>query len=190
MPNLFELFKYSRMLDLKDGRMSLMSVPINIIPTSILRDMQKGMIDANGFEKAYERIYLGAKKGSHEYNSKFIAKHGFSDMRKTINWQKKIVMFSGWGNIDIAEIDFKKSEFVARFKNSPFPEMYGKSKYPVDIIVAGFIAGAFKANMKKDIDCVETKCVALGNSCCEFVVGPRDKMKKTKAEMWKKLKII
>jgi len=190
MSRLFELFKYSRMLDLKDGRLGLMGVPINIVPTSILRDLQKGLIDSIGLKKTYDRLYLSAKEGSEEYNRKFIQKHGFTDKRKIINWQKNVVMFSGWGNIEIAEIDFERCRFIASFKNSPFPEIYGKSKYPVDIIVAGFIAGAFKASMKKDIDCVETKCIAIGDSRCEFIAGPKDEIQKKKTELWKKLKLM
>ncbi len=189
MPNLFEMFKYSKMLELGDGRIGLMGVPINIVPTSILRDHQKMLIESLGFKKAYEKIYDSAESGSLEYNGNFIKKHGFADKRKIIDWQKKIVTFAGWGKIEIAEIDFDKKEHIAHFKNSPFPEIYGKSKYPVDILVAGFIGGAFKADLKKDMKCLETKCTALGDPYCEFLVSSPEIIEKKKAELWKKLKI-
>src|SRR3989344_7509780 len=106
MPNLFELFKYSKLLNLQDGRIDLMNVPINIVPTSILCDLQKGLIDSIGFKAAYKKIYESAKEGSREYNKNFIKKQGFTDKRKIIDWQSKIVTFAGWGNVEIAEIDF------------------------------------------------------------------------------------
>ncbi|MFH1391526.1 MAG: V4R domain-containing protein [Candidatus Diapherotrites archaeon] len=189
MPNLFELFKYSKMLELKDGRIGLMGVSINITPTSILRDLQKGLVEATGFRKAYENIYLSAKNGSMEYNKNFIKKQNFSDKRKIIDWQKKIVTFAGWGEVVVAEIDFEKNEYIAHFKNSPFPEIYGKANYHIDIIPAGFIAGAFEAGLNKKLDCLETKCIATGSTYCEFKVAAPEKIKKEKAELWKKLKI-
>lgn len=183
MPNLFELFKYSKLLELNDGRLGLMGVNINIVPTSILADLQKGLIDSLGLEKAYQKTYESAKKGSLEYNSKYIQKQGFVDKRKIIDWQAKIVTFAGWGNVEIAKIDFEKEEYYANFKNSPFPEVYGKANHPIDFIVAGFIAGAFEASLKKPLDCVEIKCRAKGDPYCEFFVSTPEAVK-VKQKEW------
>ena len=187
MPNLFELFKYSKLLNLQDGRIDLMNVPINIVPTSILCDLQKGLIDSIGFKAAYKKIYESAKEGSREYNKNFIKKQGFTDKRKIIDWQSKIVTFAGWGNVEIAEIDFDKDEYTSHFKNSPFPEIYGKSGYPIDIITAGFISGAFSGSLNKQLECVETKCIANGAPYCEFKVASKDIIEQRKAELWAKL---
>jgi len=189
MPNLFELFKYSKLLKLEEGRISLMDVPINIVPTSILRDLQKGLIDTMGYRNAYEKIYESAKMGSQEYNKKFIEKQGFSDKRKIIDWQSKIVTFAGWGFVEIAEINFEKDEYTTHFKNSPFPVIYGKAPYLVDIIPAGFIAGGFTASLKKPLECIETKCMAAGSPYCEFKVASKEKIEEKKLELWKKMSL-
>ena len=82
MANLFEMFKLSKTLEMADGDLKLMGLDINIIPTSILADIQKGLIDSLGFAKAYDMLYTKAKKGSLEYNTNFIKKQNFTDKHK------------------------------------------------------------------------------------------------------------
>jgi len=190
MPNLFELFKFSKMLKIQDGSMDLMGVDINIIPTAILRDLQKGLINSLGFEKAYNTIYNQAKSGSQDYNSSFMKKQRFKDKHKTIDWQTKIVTFSGWGKLEVVKIDFGENNHRVKFKNSSMPKSYGKSKYPVDIIPTGFVAGGLRAVSGKDMDAIEIKCEAIGDPFCEIEVGTPTYIKKRKKELWKKWKLI
>ena len=62
---LFDLFKFSKLLDLKNGKISLMETPVNIIPTSILCGHQKTLIKNLGLEEAYNILYTNSKEGSH-----------------------------------------------------------------------------------------------------------------------------
>jgi len=194
MANLFEMFKFSKMLKVEDGNMSLMGVDINIVPTSILCSLQKGLIDAIGLEKTYNQIYESAKKGSIEYNSSFIKQQKFVDKRKILDWQAKILEFGGWGHIEIAKIDFEKNTLVAHFKQTPFTatytKLYGKSKGPVDFITAGFNAGGLSVMAGKDLDVIETKCVSMGDAYCEFEAGPHKVIEAKRKDLWKKWKLI
>jgi predicted hydrocarbon binding protein len=186
MPSLFEMFKFSKMLNVKDGDMSLMGVDINIIPTSIICELQKGLIESMGFTKAYDLLYSKAKEGSLDYNSKFIKQRKFTDKHKILDWQTKIVTFSGYGNLEIAQIDFTKENFRVKFNNSKLPKVFGKQKYPVDIIPTGFVAGGLSATLGKDVDALEIKCTARGDPFCEIEVGSPSYIKKRKVELWKK----
>lgn len=190
MPNLFELFKFSKLLKIEDGELDLMGVDINIIPTAILCDFQKGLIKSLGFEKAYNVIYERAKSGSLQYNKTFIKKHQFKDKHKTVNWQIKIVTFSGWGKLEAVKIDFEKENYRVKFNKSPFPKNYGKSGCPVDIIPTGFVAGGLSALCKKDLDALEIKCMARGDPFCEIEVGTPAYIKNKKEELWRKWKLI
>ena len=194
MANLFEMFKFSKMLKVEDGNMSLMGVDINIVPTSILCSLQKGLIDALGLEKAYKQIYESAKRGSIEYNSSFVKQQKIAEKRKILDWQSKILEFGGWGHIEIAKIDFEKDTLVAVFRKTPFTvnyiKLYGKSKGPVDFITAGFNAGGLSVMAGKDLDVLETKCVAMSDPFCEFEAGPPDVINAKRKELWKKWKLI
>ena len=188
--SLFDLFKFSKQLDVSDGKLSLMDTPINIIPTSILCNQQKMLIASLGLEKAYAAIYSESKKGSYEYNSAFIKKYGFSDKHKIIEWQIKIVAFAGWGLLEVALLDVNNNSGIVHFKNSPYTEYYGRSDYPIDFTATGFVAGGLSVVLGKDVDAVETKCQALGDRFCVIEVGMPDLIEKKRVELWKNYKLI
>ena len=194
MANLFELFKYSKMLEIGDGDLRLMDVYVNIIPTSILCSLQKSLIGAVGLEKAYKEIYESAKEGAQIYNERFIKLKNFKNKHKTLDWQSKIISFAGWGVIEIAKVDFAKNSLVAHFKNPPFPktykELYGKSKYPVCFIPAGYNAGGLSMMAGKKLGVLETKCVAMGHPYCEFEAGSIDVIEKKRKKLWKKWGVL
>lgn len=188
--NLFDLFKFSKTLTSTDGKLLLMNTPINIIPTAILCELQKGMIQALGFEKAYQQIYETTKQGSVTYNKDFIKFHGFQEKRKIVDWQWKIVTFSGWGKWQIIHLDLKENTLAAKFEESPFAKEYGKSKYPVDIIPVAFSAGGIAACFGTDLDCIETKCMAMGDPFCEIFIGPPKMIEEKKQALWRKWQLI
>jgi predicted hydrocarbon binding protein len=189
MQKLFDMFKFAKFLNINDGEIKVWDIPMNIVPTFVLREWQKVNIEDEGYKQAFEKIYQATKDGSVEYNKNFIKKEGFKDKRQIINWQIRIVSMSGWGQIEIAKIDFKTDEYVAHFKASPFAKTYGKTTYPIDFLVCGFIAGGFSASLGKELECIETKCIAKGDPYCEFFVSTPNKIKTMRTEQYKKLKI-
>lgn len=188
--SLFDLFKFSKLLDMSDGKLTLMNVPVNVIPTSIFCNQQKMLIKTLGFENAYGEIYSESKEGSYEYNLEFIKKEGFDDVHRIIDWQTKIVAFAGWGKLELAVLDSETNRVVVHFKNSPYPKAYGNALYPVDFVAAGFVAGGVSALFKKDIDALETKCEARGDPFCEIETGSPLAINKKKADLWKRWKLI
>ncbi len=186
---LLEVFRLSKTIELNDGEVKIMGTPVNILPTNVLIDFQKGLIEARGFREAYELIYRSTRNGSYSYNKNFIQKHKFSDKRALVEWQWKIVTLAGWGKWKIIEIDTAKNTLVAKFEGSPFPGIYGKSPYPVDIIPAGFTAGGVSAGFGQELDGFESKCVALGDPFCQIEIGPKEEILKRREELWKKLGI-
>jgi len=189
MPQLFDLFKFAKLLNISDGNISVWNIPMNIIPTFVLRDLQKDLIKELGYRKAFEKIYSSTKSGSAEYNKNFISSQGFTDKRKIIDWQSKIVSLSGWGTIEIAKIDFEKDEYIAHFKENPFTKKYGKTTYPIDFFICGFIAGGFTASIGKELECYESECLAQGKPYCEFIVGPKKVIDKKRNALWKSLNL-
>jgi len=187
--DLFELFKLSRTLRMKDGTILLMDTPVNIIPTDILCDLQKDLIDSVGVSQAYKLFYESAKNGAIDYNKEFIKIHRFKDKRDIVEWQWKIVTLAGWGKWSVTSIS-NENILTARFENSPFPRIYGNSNFPVDFIPAGFSAGGISAAFNKNLEALETKCMAMGDPFCEIVVGPPEFIEEKKQTLWHKWKLI
>lgn len=189
MVQLFDYFKFARQLEFREGSIILMQVPVDILPVSILCELQKGYIEDVGFAKAYEHTYSRAKAGSIAYNKKFIQQLGFSDKRKTLDWQSKIIGFAGWGKIELIKVSPEEGAVIVRFHDPPFAKEYGKSTFPVDFLAAGFNAGGVAANFGIDLDAVETKCVAKGDPFCEFEIGKPSLIREKRLALWEKLGI-
>ncbi len=188
--NLYEMFKFSKTISWKDGEIKLMKTYVSVVPTTLLCEMQKNLVNSLGFQKAYNLIYESAKTGSYKWNEEFIKAHDFKDKRKIVDWQWKIVTFAGWGKWQIINIDLEQNLLNARFEKSPLAKTYGKSNYPVDIIPVGFSAGGISANFGADLECIETKCVAMGDQFCEIEIGKKDYIEGKKQQLWKKWGLI
>jgi predicted hydrocarbon binding protein len=183
MVKLFDMLKLAKLVSMRDGEIRVMDEPVHIIPSHILGDMQKDMIETLGFSEAYEKLYNSSKEGSYRYNKSFAKKYSMKDKRKLLEMQLKIVTSSGWGKLRIAHLDIPKNKLTIAYDNSPFPKEYGKQKYAVCIIPTAFIAGGVSVTFGRDIDAVETHCISRGDPYCEIKIGPPNEIKKIKQEL-------
>ena len=183
--NFYDLFKFSKTISWSDGEIKLMDTFVSIVPTTLLAEIQKNLVTSLGIKKAYDLVYESSKSGAYKWNDDFIKAHNFTDKRKIVDWQWKIVTFAGWGKWQIINIDLEQKRLNAKFESSPLAKYYGKSKYPVDIIATGFSAGGISAAFGEDLDCIETNCIAMGNQFCEIEIGRKEYIAKRKEKLWK-----
>lgn len=187
--NLLEYFKISNTIAFKEGEIYLMEQYANVIPTSILCDFEKGLIASSGFAKSYETLYDVAKKISFEYNLNYFKKHKFQSIHEMCEWQIKIITLAGWGKWAITKLNLEEKSVVLRINSSPFPTVFGKSSFPVDILATGLVCGGAMAVLGSGLDAVETSCEAMGDSYCQIEVGPTDIILKKKEKLWDKLNL-
>ena len=81
----------------------------------------------------------------------------------------------GLGIIEIPSLDNSRKRAVIRIRESTIAHAYLKqhrknSNKPVCVITAAVLAGIFSYLFKKQVDAAEVRCLAKGNSYCEFVV--------------------
>jgi len=82
----------------------------------------------------------------------------------------------GLGDMSVQELNNAKREALIMVRESTIAEEYmkkhkKKSKNPTCTITAGVIAGIFSFIFGKEVDCVETQCLAQGRSYCMFKTG-------------------
>jgi predicted hydrocarbon binding protein len=98
--------------------------------------------------------------------------------------------FIGHGNLSLSKSDMPKEEFTLKVEESSSAILYNKqfekSKYPVCHLTRGIAAALFEIAFEKKMDAVETKCLAKGDSYCEFLVRPRKEFLKTENDEFKK----
>ena len=186
---IFEKLRLANKIQMRDGEISLMGTPVNILPTSLLVTIQKGLIKEIGFKKAYSLIYEQAKAGSYQYNMEFIKSQKYTDQRVVIQRQIEIVTSAGWGKLQIIKNDFANKQIEIKYDNSTFAREYKKASYPVCLMPAGFTAGGVSANVKSDLDALETKCLALGDPYCKIEIGPEPYIEGKQTMLWSSLKI-
>jgi len=82
----------------------------------------------------------------------------------------------GLGEMLIQEIDNKQKEALIMIRKGTLAQEWmkkkrTKSKMPVCTLTSGVIAGIFSYIFKKEVDCVEAKCIAQGYGQCMFKVA-------------------
>jgi|GEM_PF-3021791 len=75
----------------------------------------------------------------------------------------------GWYFGEVEKLDAKNGVFACRVTHSPFGIRFdGKSKAPTCDFIAGAMEAMFDAGGFKDMQIVETECVAKGDPHCVF----------------------
>jgi len=91
---------------------------------------------------------------------------------KGLDFMEDYFTASGWGNIRRVDLNMEKKHALVSVSNSAVASNILAAVYPVDTFLRGFLAGVLSIYFKKDVDCVETKCLAIHATQCNFVIKP------------------
>ena len=80
----------------------------------------------------------------------------------------------GWGNWDIDLSDQKNGFLFINIFDSAVARTLGDVGKPVCHIYAGLFAGFFSSLIKKELDCIEIQCYAMGETYCKFLLGKKE----------------
>lgn len=164
---------FARMIEFGDGTFKLFGVPGTVTPVFLTSDILMKMYKKYGdkvFDIAYE---AGLAEG--QFFGRSMVEH-FDGMRPSelVTKMKGTGEIMGFGSINTIDIDLKKPMIRFRLENSSLAadvlKRYGRTKLPVDQIMAGACAGIFSVLLKKKLVCKEISCIAMGSQFCEFVV--------------------
>jgi len=78
----------------------------------------------------------------------------------------------GW----VESLDEKKPFVIMRVKNCFNAMGYKNSRKPVCYAMSGIFAGAGTIVFGREMECIETKCIAMGDEFCEFEVFSRSRI--------------
>lgn len=106
---------------------------------------------------------------------------GFKKEKDIIDSVLGQIALLGMGQLKLVMLQLSEGAGIFKNEKSPFAmyhkQMYGASSSPVDAYLAGIIAGTIEGVTGKTVVCIETKCVAKGDSACVFEVMPPAKVK-------------
>lgn len=163
----------NKQVKFSEGRLELMGIRDCFTPTITYIEILKTLINSGN----QYLLYGSCKKAGYNW-FKSMSKI-FKGMRQTeaIKWGIDLVSLSGWGIPNLDSIDLEKGVSVFSIKNSTVGKYYGKTTFPVDHLFRGLVAGGVSYILNKDLDCVETHCIAKGDGICRFVVAPIESFK-------------
>lgn len=120
----------------------------------------------------HAKVYKGLKNESIKNIVDLSKKIGKSD-EGAVKVIQDLFELYGLGKMKIVHLDnnLKKASIEVVDSTLAFARLKeGKSKKPVCTVISGILAGIFSFLFKKDVDCIEKKCSAQGNSSCFFIV--------------------
>jgi len=136
---------------------------------STAKDMSKNNLK-NLVEHA--SVYKGMKDQSMKNIAELSKKIGKTD-DGVIKTLQSLFEIYGLGKLEIMNLDNDKKQVILRIKGSSLGLAQldkQKSKTTVCTLTSGVLAGIFSYIFKKDVDCVENKCIAKGDEVCEFLI--------------------
>lgn len=115
------------------------------------------------------------------FQSWFLKEYGYDDL-KALNlmyvleaWWWPFIS-QGWGNWELDMSDQKNGFMFINIFDSAVARTLGDVGKPVCHIYAGLFAGFFSSLIKKDLDCIEIQCYAMGETYCKFLLGKKDRI--------------
>jgi len=148
-----------------------------LLSNTILAEMYRRLFAALGYEETARIVYESAKRGTYQVQKNLLAAYrvtlkGEEDLENRISRLSLYIQTYGHGRGKTVQ---RGKEPVFMVKYSSVAESLKNSglERPVCHFLAGFFAGmaeAYAELLKPSLtySCVETKCVAIGDSYCEF----------------------
>ncbi|MFX1474432.1 MAG: hypothetical protein ACFFCO_02995 [Promethearchaeota archaeon] len=174
-----EVALFYSMLKTKDSEIYIGATRYLLFEISLLSYLQQEIEAVVGADGAFALFYNASKEAGkvsveRDSFSKLFAGMSFTDQ---IGFIMKFAQFHGWGVFEIAEFSKEPFRCVFKYKHSYVLDKYGgKADGPrcyyvsclIDIIE--MFAKMNKFDLK--LQTTETKCVATGDSYCEWVIEP------------------
>ena len=165
-------------LKFNKGSIELLNQKVSVFPVSVFSTI----VENN--PGAIPDVYKATKQSAKLFASEIKKRHKFSGQQLK-SWLKDIIEFAGWGEAEFVLYDEKSFRSIFRVKESTVAKISNK-KEPSDHALRGFFAGGGSDSLGKDLDCVETKCIAQGDKICEFFLAEASILKKEQPELAKK----
>jgi predicted hydrocarbon binding protein len=180
----------------KDGKFLIWGVPCFISELYVFIYLYKLLEDKYGYKEAssilYSMGYLQAQQGILMVNKRFGYAKTIQDKSKLLDFNMGQSEMVGAGKFEWLRKDFTQNTFIVKASSSfadEYKRFFSGQKNPVDHYARGELAALVTSVVEKECICVETRCMALGNSYCEFLIKPIESWKKDYIELLKNQEI-
>ena len=172
--------KYLRLIQFfrirpKDGHMLFKGERVAMVPVGMFSDLYLGLTEVVGKGGAASSLYLSAKRSSPALYE--IAKNLFGEtaLKSNGDFSKFIddlISLAGFGRCEVVKADLENPEIeiVIHLWGLLTPSRLQESDVPVCHAERGAMTGIIEQILGKPLFGKETKCQAMGDEYCEFVI--------------------
>ncbi|MCX6801255.1 MAG: hypothetical protein NTZ73_03635 [Candidatus Diapherotrites archaeon] len=165
----FDKYIFTNNLKYTHNNFYLVNIPFLIVPVEVITSAVE-VPDAELHKKIYEVIKKNVKS---DLMRQFDIDFGLNK-EKALELLTTFFTASGWGKIQMIDLDFNAKRAILLVENSPVAAaLKGKVSWPVDAMLRGIFAGIFSNVFGIDVDCVESECAALNSPNCKFIIKPQ-----------------
>ena len=165
----FDKFIFTSTLKYTHSNFYLTDIPFLIAPIEVLTGLAE--IQDVEFQK---KLYTAVKKSVKE---RLLPQFSFNfglEKKKELELIIEFFTASGWGNLQIIDLEMEAKRAIIVIDNSPFAAaLKGKVQLSADVFIRGVIAGLLSKVFEEDIDCVEAECAAHNSERCKFIIKPK-----------------
>jgi len=147
-----------------------------ILFTSILNEFER-----EGGVMSQARVYMACKKAAKRYFENLLANSEVGNLMRKFGWGRvELVrqvqpLWSDYGFGVIESISFKGDCVTVSIRNNINARTHEHSSTPVCYFAQGVLAGIASEIYNANYDCEEVKCIAMGDTHCEFLLSPAKK---------------
>jgi len=176
----YELLKTGQLRVTKEGLVILMGEYNLMFPTRVFLYLQEMLVKSFGV-KGEKLLYDMGKYQTTEAIKRYLKIYNIQKLQKSkiIEFGLKVCTAIGLGSFEIVKYNPDNLNLILINKKLPTAELYkltrGRSEKPIDFHISGLFSGAFSAMFGKNVECIETKCLACGDPYCQFEVSPKIK---------------
>lgn len=129
-------------------------------------------------------VYEGSKESAIIFSEEIKSRYKFKSFDLK-NWLKDIIEVAGWGIMNFTSYDARKHKASIILEKSKLGKAATR-KHFADHPLRGFFAGGGSISMKKNLECIEVRCIANGDKFCEFIIAEKQYLKKEYGDLFKK----
>ena len=173
--------RLTRQLTFEEGQINLLGKPtVMMLPADAFIELHNIYLKEDPV-KLYE---IGKAAGCDFHG---LVAHYALDPQHVIKFGVQVFNISGFGRLEVEQIDYDNARCIMHIKNSIFVKT--KSDEPVCHYIRGMLAGFMQKSLCKDIEAVEKACMAQGHQMCEFVLQKMAEFDKTSELVKRQLRV-
>ncbi len=159
-----------------EHRLMLESVPMVLMPRWFFVAIKQQIEQLCDAQTAKQVLYQAGWEGATKWANEQMTRNGL-DGHSVMEQYMASAGLRGWGDLQITEYDETTAHVTVTLTNSAVAEETGQVGRAVCDHLPGSIAGAMQtilvhAGIDREVVGKETKCIAKGDTHCEFEIGP------------------